>query len=318
MDSLTPSIKFRVAGFTPNDNAYKFVLQVIQPAMLQMELTNADVRIIIIADNDHYGAALKEFSANDGFTNDGIYQGIGKTLPHFENGIYTGSNLVMHQCVMGSFTESDEDGLVGERDAMRYAIYHELGHCVDHRRRPVQHTAKPRENVTSFVLRCAEANSATLLSDYAACLFSASFMTSAGFSYIANSTAQNLKQYLEALAEKRNRYCLRFLDLTAVRNAAIETFWRGMIEYAKFFAYSHGNPALAQNENASLIWPGTSRAGGEIMQSMFSALREVWNSYPNCAEIFEKTLTDKWFAISEAEGYQFKVKPEGDYLWLCK
>lgn len=316
MNGAIPPIEFRVADFTPNENAYKFVSQLVQPAMAQMELTHEDICKIVIADNDHYGPAIKEFSPNEGYTDDGIYQGVGKILPQVQNRIYAGSNLVMHMCVIGSFAASDDDRPAGERDAMCYAIYHEFGHCADYRRRPAQHMAKPRDGVTSVVLRCAEGNSATLLSEYAACFFSASFMSAAGFAFVADSTAQNLKQYLAGLAEKRERYRLGLLDLCAVRDAAMETFWRSMIEYAKLFAYLHRNPALAKDGKASLEWPGESQAGSERIQSMVAALREAWNSYPNCVEAFEKSLTEIWFAVSEAEGYRFEVKQEGDYLWL--
>jgi len=316
MDDLIPPIEFRVTGFTPNDNVYKFVSRVIQAAMSRMELTYADVLQIVIADNAHYGAAIKEFSPNDGYTDDGIYQGVGKILPQIENGSYVGSNLVMHECVIANFAASDDDRPTGEGDAMRYGLYHEFGHCADYQRRQAQHAAKTRESNCSVVLRCAEGNSATLLSEYAACLFSASFLTPAGFTFIAGSTEQNLKQYLKVLAEMRNRYRIRLLDISAVRNAAIETFWRGMIEYAKLFAYLHGNPVLVPDGKVSLVWPGDSQAGGEIIQSMSAVLREAWNSYPDCVEAFEKSLTNTWFAISEAEGYRFEVKSEGDYLWL--
>jgi len=316
MDNLTPQIEFRVAGFTPNDNAHKFVLQIIQPAMVQMELTNGDVRKIVIADNDHYGAAIKEFAPNEGYTNDGIYQGVGKILPQIENSCYAGSNLVLHVCVIGGFAAVDDDRPAGEGDAMRYGIYHELGHCADYRRRQVQHVSKAREGNTSLVLRCAEGNSATLLSEYAACFFSASFLTPEGFAFVADSTAANLTRYLKELTEKRDRYRLRLLDLRIVRDAAMETFWRSMIEFSKLFAYLRGNPALAVDGKAALVWPGASQVGSEEIQLMAVALHEAWNSYPNCAEAFEQTLTGTWFAISKAEGYRFEVQSDGDYLWL--
>jgi hypothetical protein len=141
-------------------------------------------------------------------------------------------------------------------------------------------------------------------------------MTTAGFAYVENSTMQNLKQYLEALAERHSKYRLKLLELCAVRDLAMETFWRAMIEYAKLVAFLHGNPALARDVKVSLVWPGDSRAGEEMIQSLFATLHEAWNSYPNCAEALEKTLTDIWFAVSKAEGYRFEIRSEGDYLWL--
>src|ERR1044071_4381101 len=156
MHDPTPVIEFRVDGFTPNQNAYDFVLQLIQPAMAQMDFSSQDVLKIVIADDAHYGPAIEELSTGNGYTDDGIYQGIGKTLPTFENGVYVASNVVMHQCVMASFVASDQDVPHGEADAMRYAIYHELGHCADHRRRQSQHSVKPRQGVTSCVWGWAE------------------------------------------------------------------------------------------------------------------------------------------------------------------
>lgn len=310
-----PTIEFRVAGFKPNENAYNFLLQLIQPAMARMNLTRADVRRIIFTDNDHYGPAIREFSQEEGYTDDGIYQGIGKTLPQFETGIYAGSNLVLHYCVIGAFA-SDADASAGERDAMQYAIYHELGHCVDYRRRQSQHNTRLRQGVTSFVLRCAEANAAVALSEYAACFFSAQFMSSAGFSFCADSTERNLRQYLISVTEKRDKYRTGALDLRAVHGAATQVFWRGIVEYAKLFAYLHGNPSLANQDQTPYPWPGQNSSAGAVLHSMSGILPRAWNSYPNCADLFEDSLTKIWFALSEAEGYRFEVKPDGDYLWL--
>ena len=236
-----PPIEFRVRGYVPNENAYAFVRNIMQPAMHDLELGSEDVRQVIIADNDHYGPAIKEFASKDGFTDDSVYQGIGKSLPDFDEKGYAGSCLVLHYCVLASSTRQGGSGSVGEADAMSYCLFHELGHCVDYRHRPAQQFQAHAFDTTSIILGCADANSRTLLAEYAACFFSAKFMTPPAFQYIADQTPRCSTDYLVDLGEKRDRYRRGLLSLPEVRDAALGAFWRALIEFAKLMAFVHGN-----------------------------------------------------------------------------
>ena len=314
--SPTPSIEFRVNGFVPNANSHGFVLGIVNEAMTAMGLTGADVRKIIITDNEGYGPAIRQFAPNSGYTKDGVYQGIGKILPEVANGMYSGSNLVLHHCLVGSFVaEQNADRPEGELEAMRYGFYHEFGHCVDHRRRPTQHCAKVPAVTSSPTLRCAVHNGDTLLSEYAACFFSATFLPPAGYGYFARASRLNLETYLTALATKRSQYQLGLGPLTAVSDAALDTFWRGLIEYGKMYAFLNGNQALDPAKDMP-TWPARSTSTAQILAKFAEGLRTAWARYPHCEAEFEQLVRETWFALTAAEGFRFEVKPEGDYLWL--
>jgi hypothetical protein len=239
-----PKLEFRVAGFSPNGHAYENLAAVIHEALGRMDLTTGDLRNLIVTDDDEYGPAIKQFAPAEGYTNDNIYRGVGKILPHFENGHYVCCDLVMHYCVVASFARPKNSLPDGEVDAMRYCLYHELGHCIDYRRRLAHRHVKPPFESNSVILRCANANAETALSEYSACAFSAQFVTPEAFRYMVQQTSDTLKKYLDALANKRQLYLIRRMDLTILRDEVLTAFWRGLIEVTKLHAYRNGNAAL--------------------------------------------------------------------------
>ena len=284
--------------------------------MTAMGLTGADVRKIIITDNEGYGPAIRQFAPSGGYTNDGVYQGIGKILPEITNGVYLGGNLVLHYCLIGSFVaEQKPEQPEGELEAMRYGFYHEFGHCVDYRRRPAQHGAKSPIATNSPALRCAAYNWETFLSEYAACFFSATFLPPVGYRYFARASRLNLETYLSGLATKRSQYQLGMGPLTAVRDAALDAFWRGLIEYGKMYAFLNGNEALDPVRDMP-AWPARNGSAAKILSKFSEGLRAAWTRYPQCEAEFEQLVRETWFALSEAEGFRFEVRSEGDYLWL--
>jgi len=244
MHKLMPTIEFRISDFAPNEKVYNFVSQLVHSAMVRMKLTHTDVQKMVIADTDHYGSTIMELSPTDGHTDDGILQGLGKTVPQIENGRCVGNKLVIHASIIDALAAPASNISTGREEALRYAFFHELGHCADHRHRQIHKPVRTYANTRSFALRCAEANAATLTDEYAACFLSSSFLSPAGFSFMADFTVETLRKYLSAVAEKRNQYRFGLLDIREVRGTALETIWRGLIEYAKLFAYLHGNPAL--------------------------------------------------------------------------
>lgn len=308
-----PKLEFRVFGFTANDRAHSTVLALIRESMARMDLSPSDLRNVIVTDDDHYGPAIKQFVPNEGYTNDDIYRGIGKILPHYEKGRFVCSNLVLHFCVVGSFARPNDGLLHGELDAMRYCLYHELGHCVDYRRRTAQGHLKPSET-NSVVLRCADANAEPVLAEYAACTFSAQFVTPEAFRYLVLQTADTLGKYLEALENKRQLYRVHLLDLAVLRDQVLMTFWRGLVEIAKLHAYRNGNVALQQEP--FFVWPGGCEITKSVLNDFGLTLANDWKAYPDCLEVFQKILLGTFLSLTKARGYRFEMKPEGDYLWL--
>lgn len=309
-----PKLEFRVTGFTANDHTYENLAALITDGLACMDLTTAALRTVIVADDEHYGPAIKQFVPAEGYTNDDIYRGVGKILPHYENGQYVCCDLVMHCCVVASFARPKDSLPDGEVDALRYCLYHELGHCLDYHRRPNHGHVIPPFETNSVVLRCANANAETVLSEYAACAFSAQFVTAEAFRYLVQQTTDTWAKYSDALANKRQLYRTRVLDLAVLRDEVLRVFWRGLIEVAKLHAYRNGNAALQQEPFFS--WPGGGHAATAVLNDFGLKLASDWSDYPDCFGTFAKTILGAFLSLTEARGYKFEVKPEGDYLWL--
>lgn len=306
-----PAIEFRVADFAPNDFMFDFVGQLLAEAA-KMGVEPGDLRKLVVADDESYGPAIREFDPAAGYTHDGIYQGVGKIIAERVNGSFVGSNLVVHHSLLGCFAAQPGPGHPpGELEAFRYGFFHEMGHCVDNRRRLAQHMPSVTPRPRSHLRYCASHNSEALLAEYAACYFSATHLPPAGFAYLAKSTRGNLEKYLGAGAALRSRYRIGLATLNSVRDAALDAFWRGLIEHAKLAASIHGNPALGPRLPA---WPDGSPEAAALLREFAAGLRAAWNHYPDCLTEFERITTDTWFALTASQGYVFEVRPEGDHL----
>lgn len=310
----SPVIEFRVAGFKPSQHTFDFVGRLLALATTTMGIAPGDIRKVVIADNENYGPAIRGFDPDGGYTNDSIYRGVGKTVPECSNGSFLGSNLVFNQFLLGCFAPApDGESRAGELEAACYGFFHEIGHCVDNRRRPAQHSPSAPLTTRSHLVRCATLNSASLLDEYAACFFSAAHMSVAGFAYFAESTRGNLESYLGTSAAQRTKYRIGLATLDSVRDAALDAFWRALIEYAKMYALHHGNPSLGPGLP---VWPNESPDTAKLLQDFADGLRLAWNRYPDCLPEFERLVTNTWFALTAAEGYVFEARPQGDHLHL--
>lgn len=311
-----PVVEWRIAGFTPNQNAHAGVARLVEEAFSTLDLSSEDVRRIIVTDSEGYGRAIGEFDPKAGFTNDAIYRGVGKIIPIVADGRYAGSNVVFHHCVISSFAAGPSAALsAGEIAMMRYTFFHEFGHGLDYRLRPSQHAAPPPENTESVALRCLSYNAEVFLCEYAACFYSARFLTPDGFRHFGESTRQNLEAYLSDLTEKRGLYRDRLVELLVVRDQALTAFWRGLIEYGKMCAFVAGNPEL-DISGLMTCWPVKNQVSIGILRKLADNLRAAWDRYPAYTEDFVRLVGEAWFALTSAEGYRFEVRPEGDYLWL--
>ena len=65
-----PVVEWRVAGFTPKQNAHAGVAHLVKEAISTLDLSLEDILRIIVTDSEGYGKAISEFDPKAGFTND--------------------------------------------------------------------------------------------------------------------------------------------------------------------------------------------------------------------------------------------------------
>ncbi len=261
---------------------------------------------VIVADEDHFGAAVDQLCPGAGFTNDGIYLAVGKTFHRRDaTGRMHSSMALLDQAVGIAYLHRCDPESVQKMEALKdvgvYAVYHEFGHCLDAERRSFEPVA------------CGEVTlGALVLEEYAACRHTARYLSRRGFDEQQGSTCDNLRSYLRRLSTAREAY-RGSEDLSNLSQLAGVTFQRILIEHAKEFAFRHGNQ---DTEHAAIkLWADDSLLK-QLLHEWGAELKEMWAAYPNCSSQFRSLSNEYFNALAELHGYRFDYRADGHYLWF--
>lgn len=256
---------------------------------------------IIIADQQHFGAAIEKLSPGNGFTDDGIYSAVGKTV--FANNVdrVCGSIVLMEGFVVLALRKhfKPANGMSPEEEHAAYSVYHEFGHCLDAFKRNTRLFDKKTFGSTVF-------------EEYSACRLTASYMSHEAFKHLQYSNCGTFNQYLDILLTTRRDY-RGSEDLPRLSNTVHLVFQRILIELAKEFAFRHGNPGWRQTD--FVLWdsdPLIKRFASE----WGADLEHAWSNYPACGDRFTSLGNEYFYSLSALEGYRFERREDGVFLWF--
>lgn len=261
---------------------------------------------IIVADEDHFGAAVEELCPGAGFTDDGVYLAIGKTFHSRQAAGRVCSSMVLLDRSVGiAYMQRCDPESVRKMDPINdvgiYAVYHEFGHCLDAERRSLEPVGDGERSLGAIVLE-----------EYAACRHSARHLSRRGFDEQQDLTCANLRDYLGQLLAARQAY-RGSEDLPKLTHLAGLTFQRILVEHAKEFAFRHGNHGM---EDAKLkLWEADSLLE-QLLHEWGAELGEAWAAYPNCSAQFRSLSNEYFNALTELYGYRFENRSDGLYLWF--
>lgn len=272
----------------------------------EMGLPPDHITDIVVADEDHFGAAVEELCPGAGFTDDGVYLAIGKTFHRREaTGRVRSSMVLLDRSVGVAYMQRCNPESVQKMDPINdvgiYAVYHEFGHCLDAERRSSEPVGDGERSLGAIVLE-----------EYAASRHSARHLSRRGFDEQQGLTCGNLRNYLEQLLAARRAYRGRE-DLAKLTQLAGQTFQRILVEHAKEFAFRHGNHGI---EDAKLtLWAADSLLE-QLLREWGAELQNAWAAYPNCAAQFRSLSNEYFNALTELHGYRFETRADGLYLWF--
>ncbi len=198
---------------------------------------------------------------------------------------------------------------------LSYVVSHEFGHSRDYFERP-KGIDSTRKLVNGFKISTwAEVNSAIAFSEYAACVFSAEYVSEALMRYQFDSDSESIERLLVEIHDRRRAYT-NDSELYELATKTCMEFWFVIIQAAKLFGQRRGNPALRA---VSLDWskwlPGIAF---DLLPNLELALVAAWERYPDCASDFLRECRFTWNLIAQAEGFQFEEGDDGDGVFFSR
>lgn len=292
--------------------------------MEEMGLPFESVEQVIVATPDTFGDIVERFDKSRRYTNTRGLVAAGKVFTHRPaDRRMTHSILLQYSVVDGFFKSPLAHGKnfhdwPAEDQRNLYVLYHELGHCLDHERRPEDkddgtfRTETGERAVDSTLANLCAYNHSMLLSELAACAHS-------GFAFTegvaALDCAMNDTFVHAQLAEVRRLTVEKPAELDLIRHEASGLFWFILNQQAKHTGSRLGNADLPRASPARL-WKiaAASETVAAILETADTAMEKAWNGYPNFKPDFRDSMAECFARLGEHYGYRF-TKNGRDGIW---
>jgi hypothetical protein len=259
-------IDFKLPEFEPRPELVEYVRRLVGERALAMGLDRECSLHVCITNDENFATAVSERSPGSSITENAIYSAVGKSIPIIEFDTCVGDHVILKSSVIESFVSPTHSNLQGELDAFRYVLAHEIGHCVDHSRRIQQHRVH-RWGALDDQERELAIHTDIIVGEYAACYFSANFLSHDGFCYLVDETQESISKLAET-------------DLPSA--------WICLMQAAKIAAYTHANQQLGRSCSFS-IWPDSLKLHNSI-SNFATKLEAAWCQYPACQIDFEEAV----------------------------
>jgi len=299
-----------------NRKLYPLVVEKLMAAATQkLDVIAADVKEIVVADEALYGFAISE-SVTDGSTctDDEWGRGLGRTIPDMSSGIFDGSIVILRSRVIDSFLppHNEKDGI---ENLVRHVFFHEVGHCIDNRKRVHQHflpqSAHGFHEILNGYLR-------SIMCEYAACYFSAKCMSEEAFDSFVDDDVLTTVQDQRLRREKiRTRFDAGEVGIGDLRNEVWASTWLELRKVSELFAYECGG-SLKGSKSSNRTTGFLSPESLAILHNMRENLRKEWSIYPSCGSGFADVLVQAFVQLGRLEGYAFDPDLENDSFKLLK
>jgi hypothetical protein len=261
----------------------------------------SSVEEVVIADEDRYGTSIARIDPANGYTDNGVNTGVGKTIA-----LGDGSrvSIVLRDYIVAGMCRDPANG-DQEREHNELAwhcITHEFGHARDYELRPHRGAVQ----IDGRCFRIADIAGyywPIALEEFVACVHAAQAMTKRLVIMQAHSFVTTTRELLRQTAEERRKWEIGCGDLGRLAYGAAGAAWYALTEWGKIvgFAVGLGAPdvcaAIAANCNDLPAQPELERAT--------ELFRQYWASYPDWPEVPPSAAIKLWTDIAMACGYKF-------------
>lgn len=279
------------------------------------------IESIFIGDENEFGAAIhaiqKELGLALSYTNNAIYQAVGKTIAHHGNGKKSSSIVFRDNFmaeILGDLMGGKSLDNLGEDGQFCFYIFtHEVGHCKDNWLRVSDLDSSIANNGEFRIHQIAKYYIPIMLSELAACVHSSSAMTAQVFKREVIQWQKDVRTHIQETTNKWRSYQENNDLLKDLAFSAAQSFWVVTLQFAKLIGSQIGNPDLSSE---AISWFRDSGPIPKILSEIEEAVKKIWLSYPAWTEDNAEPLLQLWHKLALANGYKFVHSPEGDAVYL--
>ncbi len=280
-----------------------------------IELPDGALQKVLVADEASFGPSIAAHGrAEPGgvtHTQTAFHIALGKTIPlQTETG--TSNVIILRDLVLISLLAVDAGQLHVDfpREIAAYMIAHELGHCLDHSLRSKQPRVGPpsgKMNLEHF----ARYYMNILMSEVAACVFSAEYMAQEQLEWHWTKACETAKDLITQLNEDKQAYCEDRLDLGSLAYHVAHGYWVVLLQFAKVYA-----TAMAIGRDLPSLPLSVPEAISEVLTRLDEMIQSEWQQYPQWNDETFDDMPDLWSDLCLAMEFKFAMTPKGVGLYF--
>ena len=317
-------VEFRSSYLEQNQNIANAITEFLKSSVNEFLNNGSIIDRIVIADKDSYGNEVleiqKEYECITGYTNNEMHLAVAKTITFSKYGKTQKTSIVFHDflfvAILEEFSKSNNiKNWELDVQLFYYLIFHELAHCYDYDAR-ASHFSSQSFSTNEFKLsKVKEHYLGTILSEFAACVFSAKYLPTKAFQYEVNNTLEDCDKVLLALSKKKSLFKEHRYSLLDLAYSASQSFWLILVQFSKLIGNSLG---ADRNYSFSTI-PAFTKSEidlSEEIKLLSEYLDKLLKLYPVWNEDNTRGLFVLWDVIAKKQGYKFVEGDLQDSLWI--
>lgn len=269
-----------------------------------------------IADNGHYAQAISSICANESYSQNEYYLGVGKSISTTVNGSHE-HHVVYNICIIAGIISYIKNKNLSKNHiehASMEILMHEFGHVLDNELRNEFYLIEPLDTLTFSIDKISLYYSKILLSEFFACFHSAFIIQNDSFKEKNSQENLNFENINKELQRLKNTYKS---DRSVLRKIAFDSaqfFWIILVQYSKLIAYKLGNNSL-QIEDVKIFsnCPGSFI---ELINELQAVLQLLITLYPVIPDATEKDIVRLWHRTASIFNFSFVSQPQGDAVYF--
>jgi hypothetical protein len=305
-------VEFKISGFSDSANFTPNATAILELAMRDMECPKGLIRRCIVADAEHFGAAVAALHPGAGYTNNEAHVAVGKMLRLPDESGAPVFGLVLRDFIFAgaaaALAKRFEDRS-GVEQRMIYVIWHEVAHVADAMNRP-DHLDSGASSLRGIfkISRIGGYYAEIAMDEATICWLSARIVSQSMLELEIDETNDNILRQLHRLRRETATYSGNLDHLGRIAWMAAQVFWMILVQHGKVFAFISGNDQLPA---MIWLWPSAATGARELIAEYGSLLTPVFAVYPETRAEFERRAIPLWRRIAELHGFSFPENPNG-------
>lgn len=307
-------VEFLIGGVRLDDDVAIHAGQLIESVMQAMGAPEECVRGVTLADQEHFGEAVRRCDPSETYTNGNGLCSAGKTIAHLGDGRAGPSSVVLlaelfSRALCAARQKGPDVSKWTDDEAVAlFIVFHELGHCLDNYVRPPLRDDAARDigTMTGRIDALTRSQFGVLLGELAASLHAARG-TRAGVR--AHESDSDNGVLLDLLGRLHNMTNEEEPDERRVLLEVLGAVWFVLIQHSKQL----GVAIIVDGDNATVTghWK-CAQAHAPVSAALRDAecvMRGLVQRYPNWNIAMKSELQTSALALARSFGYEIDMDP---------